>query len=55
LKYAKKHFQEINKKQKKFRYYFKFLSPEDYTSFFDSIKNGTYRDYVSNLEAELTT
>lgn len=53
LKYAKKHFQEINKKQRKFRYYFKFLSPEDYTPFFDSIKASTYKDYVSNLEAEL--
>lgn len=54
LKHAKKHFQELNKKQKKFRYYFKFLSPEDYSLFFDSIKAGTYKNYVSNLEAELT-
>lgn len=53
LKYAKKHFQEVNKKQKKFKYYFKFLSPKDYSSFFDSIRSGVYREYVSNLEADL--
>ena len=53
LKYAKKHFEELNKKQKKFKYYFKFLSPEDYSSFFDSVKTDTYKNYVSNLEAEL--
>jgi len=55
LKYAKKHFEELNRKQNKCRYYFKFLSPEDYSSFFDSVKAGTYKNYVSNLEAELTS
>jgi type III restriction enzyme len=53
LKYAKKHFEELNKKQHERKYYFKFLSPQDFSSFFESIKKGTYRDYVSNLEAEL--
>jgi len=53
LKYAKKHFEELNKKQRERKYYFKFLSPQDFSSFFESIKKGTYRDYVSNLEAEL--
>lgn len=54
LRYAKKHFEsELNKKQSNINYYFKFLSPTDYASFFDSIKDDTYKDYVSNLEAEL--
>lgn len=53
LRYAKKHFEEVNKKQNELRYYFKFLSPADYSKFFESIKKGTYKNYVSNLEAEL--
>jgi type III restriction enzyme len=53
LKYAKSHFDEVNKKQNELSYYFKFLSPADYSKFFESIKKGTYKDYVSNLEAEL--
>jgi len=53
LKYAKKHFEELNKKQHVHKYYFKFLSPQDFSPFFEFIKKGIYRDYVSNLEAEL--
>lgn len=53
LKYARKHFDELDKKQKKYRYFFKFLSPQDFSPFFESIKKGAYREYVSNLEAEL--
>jgi type III restriction enzyme len=53
LKYAKKHFAELNGKQTKYKYYFYFLSPLDFRTFFDSIKNKTYKNYVSNLEAEL--
>lgn len=53
LAYAKLHFEEINRKQNKQNYYFKFLSPEDFTSFFDSIKKGRYKRYRSNLEADL--
>lgn len=52
-KYAKKHFEELNKKQHVHKYYFKFLSPQDFSPFFESIKKGTYREYISNLEAEL--
>lgn len=54
LKYAKIHFEELNKKQKKFKYYFKFLSPQDFPQFFEAIKSGNYAKYKSNLEAELT-
>ena len=53
LKYAKKHFEELNRKQKASRYHFKFLSPQDFSPFFESITKGTHREYVSNLEAEL--
>ena len=53
LKYARMHFEELNKKQKKFKYYFKFLSPQDFAQFFEAIKAGNYATYTSNLEAEL--
>lgn len=53
LKYARKHIKELNDKQKQCKYYFKFLSRQDFSRFFEAIKNGTYRNYVSNLEAEL--
>ena len=53
LKYARKHFKELNQKQDQYTYYFKFLSRSDFSPFFEAIKSGTYRDYVSNLEAEL--
>ena len=55
LLHAKRHFEELNKKQGDLEYYFKFLSPTDYSTFFESVKKGTYKHYVSNLEAELTT
>ncbi len=53
LKYAKKHFAELNKKQKKQKYYFFFLSPEDFSKFFEAIKNKRYQNYHSNLEVDL--
>lgn len=53
LRSAERHFKEINKKQNQLKYYFKFLSPTDYYPFFESIKNGSYPSYISNLEAEL--
>ncbi|MGB9708249.1 MAG: hypothetical protein ACPLXC_02925, partial [Candidatus Pacearchaeota archaeon] len=53
LKYAIQHFNELNKKQKKFKYHFKFLSPQDFPQFFEAIKKGDYSKYTSNLEAEL--
>jgi type III restriction enzyme len=53
LKYAAQHFNELNRKQKKFKYHFKFLSPQDFQLFFEAIKKGTCAKYTSNLEAEL--
>lgn len=53
LRYAKSHFAEVNNKQNELSYFFKFLSPADYSKFFESIKKGNYREYISNLEADL--
>jgi type III restriction enzyme len=53
LKYAKAHFKEINGKQKNDKYYFNFLSPLDFSQFFEALKTNTYHKYISNLEAEL--
>lgn len=53
LKYARRHFKELNQKQEKYTYYFKFLSHSDFSLFFEAVKGGICRDYVSNLEAEL--
>lgn len=53
LKYAKIHFDELNNKQKVRKYFFSFLSPQDFSDFFEGIKNGHYHDYRSNLETDL--
>ena len=57
LKYAKFHFSEINAQlasvKNDVRYYFKFLSPSDFTGFFEKVKDGSYKTYRSNLEADL--
>ena len=53
LKYAKQHFNRVNKLQKEQRYYFKFLSPESYDQFFDSLRKRKYKKFKSKLEADL--
>lgn len=53
LKYAEEHFKELNKAQSKFKYYFKFLSPQDFAQFFEALKKKEYAKYTSNLMAEL--
>jgi len=53
LKYAKMHFDELNNKLKERKYFFSFLSPQDFSDFFEAIKRGRYRDYRSNLETDL--
>ena len=54
LRYARMHFEELNKIQKKQKYHFKFLSPKDYTIFFESIKDGTFDSFVGSLETSLS-
>jgi type III restriction enzyme len=54
LKWAKKHFEEINQKQKSQVYHFYFLSPADFSPFFSKVIKNKDFDYISNLEAELS-
>ncbi len=53
LKYAREHFERINKMQKEQHYCFKFLSPESYDNFFYELRNNNYQLYKSKLEADL--
>lgn len=53
LRYAKEHFGRVNDLQKEQRYYFKFLSPGSFALFFKALKNGAYKEFKSELEAEL--
>ena len=53
LRYAREHFERINNLQAEHRYYFKFLSPESYDLFFQSLREGEYRDFKSEIEANL--
>jgi type III restriction enzyme len=54
LKWAKKHFEELNKKQKKQVYHFYFLSSADFSTLFEKVIKQKKLDYISNLEAELS-
>ena len=53
LRYSKEHFARVNELQKEQRYYFKFLSPESYDLFFKVLREKTYKDFKSELEAKL--
>lgn len=53
LKYARAHFDRVNHLQSKYRYYFKFLSPESYDHFFQALRAGKYQMFISKLEADL--
>jgi type III restriction enzyme len=52
-----KHFETLNERLKEagepWRYHFYFLSPEDYTSFFEQIRNTSYVGWRSGLMQEL--
>ncbi len=52
-----KHFEMLNQRleaaKEPWRYHFYFLSPDDYTSFFENIKNRGYRVWKSGLMQEL--
>ena len=51
-KAAKNHFKTLNEQQKKLKYYFNFLTPEDYDYYFDHLRNGNF-NFSSKLDAEL--
>jgi len=53
LRYAREHFTRVNGLQKKQRYYFKFLSPGSYDLFFKTLREKTYKEFRSELEARL--
>ncbi len=53
LRYAREHFARVNELQEGQRYYFKFLSPESYDLFFKALREKTYHDFRSELEAKL--
>lgn len=53
LKYAKDHFERLNKLQNLARYYLKFLSPSSYDMFAKSIREKKFEDFISELEAGL--
>jgi type III restriction enzyme len=52
-----KHFNDLNRALEingnAQRYYFKFLSPTDYVSFFEAVRNGKYREWKSSLMNQL--
>jgi len=51
-KAAKKHFDTLNEQQSKLKYYFNFLTPEDYDYYFDHLREGNL-NFNSKLDAEL--
>jgi type III restriction enzyme len=53
LKYAREHFNRVNSLQSECGYYFKFLSPQSYDLFFQSLREGQYRDFQSEIETNL--
>ena len=53
LRYAKEHFKRVNELQEEQKYYFKFLSPSSYDLFFQTLREKTYREFKSELEAKL--
>ena len=53
LRYAREHFKKVNALQQEQTYYFKFLSPISYDLFFKALRNGTYQNFKSELEAKL--
>ena len=54
-----KHFETLNERLEAagepWRYHFYFLSSEDYTSFFEQLRNKTYAGWLSSLMQELMT
>ena len=56
-KYAREHFERINtnlkKSDEKMYYQFNFLTPIDYTVFFQNMRQGEIKDFQSNLDIRL--
>jgi type III restriction enzyme len=55
LRWAQAHFEAVNKMLGEERYQFHFLSPQDYTLFFQQLQDGKLGDFTSSLQASLKT
>jgi len=55
--YADKHFERVNEylknKKQKIKYKFNFLTPADFGNYFQSIQDGSIKDFRSQLDVEL--
>jgi len=51
-KAAKRHFEVLNEQQAELRYYFNFLTPQDYDYYFDHLRKKNFH-FSSKLDAEL--
>ena len=51
---AIKHFEVLNNLQNKQKYYFYFLSLEDYDDFFEAVRNNRYHGFQSTLSRSLS-
>ena len=52
-RYACQHFETLNQQQSESRYFFHFLTPRDYDTFFKFVREGTYAAFVSSLDVLL--
>lgn len=52
-KYSIEHFNRLNNLQKKYTYYFTFLTPKDFDNFFGILKEIDFPGFKSQLDAEL--
>ena len=51
--YARQHFERLNQQQDECRYFFHFLTPRDYDTFFKFLRDGNYQTFVSSLDAAM--
>jgi len=52
-RYARQHFETLNQQQNECHYFFHFLTPRDYDTFFQFLRDGNYGSFVSTLDAVL--
>jgi len=52
-RYGRQHFETLNQQQDECRYFFHFLTPRDYDTFFKFLRDENYASFVSELDAAL--
>ena len=52
-RYGRQHFQTLNQQQAASRYFFHFMTPRDYDTFFKYLREGRYDSFVSRLDVAL--